>query len=279
MLSPTHLIFALSLAYLTRFPRIPAAIGGVIPDLDYVMDSGFPFSHRGIVHTLAFMSLSMILIYLISRRTGLTLGFGLGFLSHLFLDNLTPTGIAWLYPILPAFFSLNLAYYDNPIANLGITALSLAFLLPLTMKWRPPGGKEMLRFLATTLLILGVLLVSYIGGSISGNGNAIYAPPSQPQDYSDYTISELLEILPLDQYVSVSGKVSQVQEDYTSKKGYEYQQFLLSDGSREVKIFCSKYRGSTPIEQGDEISLRGRFQKYYSTYEIYLECSGIETRD
>ena len=126
MLSPTHLIFALSLAYLTRFPRIPAAIGGVIPDLDYIMDYDFPFSHRGLVHTLAFMALSMILVYLISRRTGITLGFGVGFLSHLFLDSLNPTGIAWLYPTTATFFSLNLAYFNNPVANLGIISLSLA---------------------------------------------------------------------------------------------------------------------------------------------------------
>ena len=127
MLSATHMLFALSLAYISRFPRVPAMIGGVIPDLDYVMDYGFPFSHRGLVHTLAFMSLSMIAVYLLSRKTGLTLGFGLGFLSHLFLDSMNPTGIAWLYPLTPAFFSLDLAYYNDPAANLGIISLSLAF--------------------------------------------------------------------------------------------------------------------------------------------------------
>jgi inner membrane protein len=274
MLSPAHLLFALSLAYLTRFPRIPAVIGGVIPDIDHVMDYGFPFSHRGLVHTLAFMTLSMILVYLISRRMGLSLGFGLGFLSHLFLDSITPTGIAWLYP-LTGFFSLNLAYYDNPVANLGIVSLSLLFILPVTMKWRFPGGKEMLRFLFITILILGVLLVSYIGGSISGHNPS---PVLQPQDYSDYTVSELMNQLPVDQYVSVSGTVSKIESDYTSKKGYEYQTFFISDGSGEVKIFCSKYRGSTPIKKGDEVSLRGKFQKYYGTYEIYLHCSDIETQ-
>jgi hypothetical protein len=120
--------------------------------------------------------------------------------------------------------------------------------------------KEVIRFLATAALILGVILVSYMGGSISGHNN--YNSP--------------LQQLPVDQYVSVSGRVSQVQEDYTSKKGYEYQQFLLSDGSQEVKIFCSKYKGSAKINLGDEISLKGRFQKYYNTYEIYLYCSDIE---
>jgi membrane-bound metal-dependent hydrolase YbcI (DUF457 family) len=136
MLSPTHLIFALSLAYLTRFPRIPAAIGGVIPDLDYVMDYDFPFFHRGFVHTLAFTALGMIAIYLISRRTGITLGFGVGFLSHLFLDSITPTGIVWLYPLSSYFFSLNLAYYDNPVANLGIIALSVFFVWIWDKRWR-----------------------------------------------------------------------------------------------------------------------------------------------
>ena len=129
MLSPAHLFFALALAYLANFPRLPAAIGGVLPDLDYVMDYGFPLSHRGFVHTLAFMSLCMVLLYLLSKKKSLALGFGTGFLSHIFLDSLNPTGIAWLYPLSPTMFSLNLAYYNNPVANLGIAGISVASIM------------------------------------------------------------------------------------------------------------------------------------------------------
>jgi len=136
--------------------------------------------------------------------------------------------------------------------------------------------KEMIRFLLTAALILGVVLISYLGGSISGHSG--YSPPSQPQDYTEFTVSELLDQLPLDQYVSVSGVVSEIESDYISKKGYEYQQFMLSDGSEEIKIFCSKYKGSADISQGDQVSLRGRFQKYYQTFEIYLPCSDIEVQ-
>ena len=63
--------------------------------------------------------------------------------------------------------------------------------------------EELLRFLALASLILGTLLISHIGGSVPG-----YA--SQPQHYSNYTVSELLETLPLDQHVSLSGTVSKV---------------------------------------------------------------------
>ena len=134
--------------------------------------------------------------------------------------------------------------------------------------------EELLRFLAVAALILGTIPVSYLG---SLSGHIGYNP--QTQDYTEYTVSELLDKLPLGQYVSVSGTVSRVEGDYTSKKGYEYQAFFMSDGSGEVKVFCSKYRGPADVSQGDQVSLKGVFQEYYQEYEIYLYCSDIGKRD
>lgn len=123
MLSPTHLIFALAIAYLLRLPKLPTAIGGVITDLDVLLQSDFPLQHRGIVHTPLMLAICVVLLYLITNK-GTAFGFGAGFLSHLLLDLITPAGILLLYP-LPVFFTLNLAPYNNIAANLGIILASL----------------------------------------------------------------------------------------------------------------------------------------------------------
>jgi len=140
MIEPTHVFFALALACLMRFPKIPAVIGGIIPDIDIVMNHGFPFVHRGIVHTGLFMIISVAAIYAVSRRlgpeTGVAFGFGLGFLSHLFLDTINPSGIMWLYPLTPVYFTLNLAPYNDVIANTGIMLLSLFSIYVWNVKWR-----------------------------------------------------------------------------------------------------------------------------------------------
>ncbi len=126
MLGPTHVLFALSLACVLRFPRVAAAVGGIIPDMDMVLSSDFPFSHRGLVHTPVFIAASIALLYLLTRNSGLSLGFGVGFLSHLFLDTMNPTGIAWFWPASGSMLSLGLVYYNNIIANIGILILSLS---------------------------------------------------------------------------------------------------------------------------------------------------------
>ena len=124
MLAPTHLFFAYALAEILRLPRLPAIIGGVIVDMDMVLQYGFPFMHRGIVHTPLIMIVSMMVLYIFTKNQDQAFSFGLGYLSHLFLDTLNPTGIMWLYPY-PMYFSLNLAQYNNLIANAGIIFASL----------------------------------------------------------------------------------------------------------------------------------------------------------
>jgi inner membrane protein len=127
MLGPTHLIFALALAYILRLPRIPMAIGGIIPDLDLLLQYGFPFVHRGIIHTPFFLAVCVVFLYLVVDSST-TFAFGTGFLSHLLLDIITPSGILLLYP-LPVYYTLNLAVYNNIFANLGIIAFSLATIM------------------------------------------------------------------------------------------------------------------------------------------------------
>ena len=127
MLTPTHMFFALAIACILRLPRLPAAIGGVIVDLDILLQSDFPLEHRGIVHTPLFLAMSVVLLYLVTSRPT-AFAFGAGFLSHLLLDVMTPAGILLLYP-LPTYFTLNLAPYNNIPANLGIILASIGVML------------------------------------------------------------------------------------------------------------------------------------------------------
>ncbi len=134
MMAPTHFMFALALAYVLRLPRIPTAIAGIIPDLDFVLNYGFPFMHRGIIHTPVIMLACMAGIFIFTRNKPLTAAFGVGFLGHLLTDIITPTGVMFFYPW-PYFMSFNLAYYDSVFANLGIITLSLSTILVYNSKW------------------------------------------------------------------------------------------------------------------------------------------------
>jgi inner membrane protein len=127
MLGPTHIFFALAIAYILRLPRIPAAVGGILADIDVMLQYDFPLVHRGLLHTPFFMAVSVVFLYLIVDKPT-TFAFGAGYLSHLLMDLITPVGIPLLYP-LPLFFTLNLALYNNVIANLGIIAWSLLAIL------------------------------------------------------------------------------------------------------------------------------------------------------
>jgi inner membrane protein len=131
MLTQTHFFFALALGYVLKLPAKVIAVAGVIPDADMVftqMGTAFPFIHRGFLHTPVILGVALIGIYLVTKRSDICAAFGAGFLSHLFIDTLNPTGIMWLYP-LPTFFTLDLATYSNVIANYGIIAWSIAFIL------------------------------------------------------------------------------------------------------------------------------------------------------
>jgi inner membrane protein len=137
MMFPTHLILGFALGAALRLQLIIATIAGVIADADvifYLASPGFPFIHRGIFHTPIVLSVILIGLYLATKRKDVTLAFGAGFLGHLFLDTLNPTGIMWLYP-LPVFLSLNLAHYSNILANAAIILLSAGLVLVARKEW------------------------------------------------------------------------------------------------------------------------------------------------
>jgi len=268
MIAFTHLFFALCIAYILRLPRTPVLIASILPDIDILLNQEFPLSHRGIVHTPVFMFASMFVIYFMYRNSNASLGFGAGFLSHLFLDTINPTGIAWFYPISSVFISFNLAHYGNVFANTGIILLSGAVIVLSEHRRK----FHLSKFLLLTVLIAGTIFISSLSGILADGASAVW----KEEKYENYTVSELMKELPVNKYVSVSGRVSRILNDYVSKKGYEYQQFYITDGEQEIMVFCSKYKGSIEISKGDEVFVNGRFQKYYNKYEIYTECKNIK---
>lgn len=125
MIGITHLLFAFALTYLLRFPVVYGMVGGVLPDADLLMDGDFPLTHRGIAHTpLAAVTVGVAL-FLITGRKGPAVAIAAGYLSHLFLDTFTYSGIHWLYPYGTAV-SLEVVGYADVVANLGIMLLSLS---------------------------------------------------------------------------------------------------------------------------------------------------------
>jgi TorA maturation chaperone TorD len=145
----------------------------------------------------------------------------------------------------------------------------------------PPEGRKvkdmdenLLRFLMLAIFISLALAIAAVGGELSSYS---FSDPFESYYPSlEYrNVSQLLSDMPLDRHVSLSGTVSRIDKDYTSEKGYEYQQFFVTDGQKEVKVFCSKYRGSVDVSKGDSIFLSGKFQKFYQTLEIYTDCNSV----
>lgn len=135
-------------------------------------------------------------------------------------------------------------------------------------------NEKVMRFLLLVVLFAGIVMI----GALSNNLHSYPAASGVilGPTYQFSTISELLDRMPLEEEVHVPGQVSQVLDNYVSSNGYEYQQFFITDGKKDLKIFCSKYKGSADIEEGDKVIIKGTFQKYNSAYEIYLECMDVE---
>ncbi len=121
------------------------------------------------------------------------------------------------------------------------------------------------------VLVIAVILILDVLALGFSNPTGRVSSESHP-----FSVSEVYEKVLLGEDVFVKGKVTKVLEDHTSRKGYVYQQFVISDGSESVKIFCSTKYGRASVSEGDEIVFEGEFKKYYGTYEIYGFCSEIK---
>ncbi len=132
MIGTTHLFFAFALAYLAGFPVVYGMVGGLLPDADLLLDAGYPLTHRGLVHTPLAAVVAAAILFLVTGRRGPAAGLATGYLSHLFLDTFTYSGIRWLYPVQDTPVSFAFVGYADVTANLGVMVLSVA----LSVGWR-----------------------------------------------------------------------------------------------------------------------------------------------
>ena len=135
--------------------------------------------------------------------------------------------------------------------------------------------ENFLRFLMLAGFLTVVLGIAAISGDLTSYSLTEPFESYYPTMEFD-SVSGLLSVMPLSEHVSVKGTVSEIGEDYVSPKGYEYQQFRISDDTNEVKVFCSKRDGSADVAIGDIVVVQGKFQKYYDSLEIYADCSFVK---
>jgi hypothetical protein len=120
------------------------------------------------------------------------------------------------------------------------------------------------------LVVLVILILDVTSVYLSGVAGKIVSSEARP-----FSVSEVYDRVLLGEDVYVKGKVTEVLEDHVSEKGFAYQEFVISDGEEEIRIFCSVKYGRTEVKEGEDIVFEGDFRKYYNTYEIYGFCSEI----
>jgi len=129
VISLTHFIFGLSLAYILDKRLITASTFALVPDFDITFDFLYPFTHRGIMHSLLAAGIFTLLVYIYTENRGSAESCFLGYAgAGLGLDLLTSSGVPLFFPFLNDFaLSLTSAY--SLAANLSIIAFSLALIM------------------------------------------------------------------------------------------------------------------------------------------------------
>lgn len=102
----THAIVGVALVrgFADVGPRAGVWLGivfGLAPDADFLFPAawGWPFIHRGILHSPLFALSVVAGTYALCRNRAIALAAGLATGSHLVIDALSPMAIPWLFPL------------------------------------------------------------------------------------------------------------------------------------------------------------------------------------
>jgi inner membrane protein len=116
MMFVTHLSFGLFLGLMIlRYVDLPVnlavflillLLGSLAPDIDSstsflgrkTKPVSWLFHHRGAIHSFLAMMIFTAVLLLINPNLYYALAFVLGYLSHLLMDSVTPTGVPMLWP-------------------------------------------------------------------------------------------------------------------------------------------------------------------------------------
>lgn len=127
LISTTHLLFGISIAYALEKRILTAGIFSIVPDFDITFDFLYPFVHRGIMHSILAASVFSGIVYLYSTERASAESCFLGYCSALGLDLLTESGMPVLFP-LQTDLSLGLTSAYSIQANTAIITISLGLM-------------------------------------------------------------------------------------------------------------------------------------------------------
>lgn len=134
-----HLVLGyLAVDYLTPYPPRYGLVGGLIPDLDVALklvETTFPFVHRGITHTPAFLAVLILGMWMLGVSEATLHGVGIGGMLHLLVDTASGWGVMWFWPARTTRVLLPLSLNARRTL-LVLVAVSLAVILLLEPKRR-----------------------------------------------------------------------------------------------------------------------------------------------
>lgn len=128
MITVAHFAFGLALAYITKRKLLTASAFAIAPDFDITLDFLYPFTHRGIMHTLLTAAVFSALVYAYTEDRASAESCLLGYTSHLGLDLLTFSGVPLLFPFL-SDFALSMTSAYSLEANSAIIAFSISVMI------------------------------------------------------------------------------------------------------------------------------------------------------
>lgn len=128
----THGLVGFALVSLWRGGNpVAGLLGGLLPDIDLLFPPGwpYPFVHRGLMHTplAGGIVVGALFVSIRRRREGIAgavaVAVAVGYLSHLAIDTLTASGVAWLYPVITTSYAVDLEAHTAPPGVLIWTAV------------------------------------------------------------------------------------------------------------------------------------------------------------
>ncbi|MBI1972021.1 MAG: metal-dependent hydrolase, partial [Candidatus Aenigmarchaeota archaeon] len=242
MMPIVHAIFAYALSYFSGAYALFAITGAILPDIDTVF---VPYReiHRTFLHTpVAGLILAAVLYYLIRNRK-IAASFFMGWVSHLFLDTLTVTGIMWKYPFSREYFTTATFRSIELMPNFGIALLSV-FAIALAILFSRGRMKELKKHIKAaehrgenSLAVLFFILVMLAFGLFFVAQRGEF-----PKIENSVLISKLLEQQEKydGRYVAIAGVVDEIRENYTSR-GIAYQIFAVDDGTAVIQVYKSAF--------------------------------------
>lgn len=275
MMPIVHAIFAYALSYAVGGYVLFAVAGSIIPDIDTLFVSSGEI-HRTFLHTPISGLILAFAVYYLVRNKKVAASFFMGWVSHLLLDTLIVTGVMWAYPLSDSYTTTAWFRSIDPFANFLVLALSLGVLSVFIAvskarmnavkdfvkraEQRKEGGIKILAIVAL-MFVFSLAFATTVTSLPSGGRTTTISSVLEHQEFYD------------GKYITVSGNVSLMLENYTSKAGVFYQIFLLSDGTGEIRVFKSGSVMPAKVAEGDMVFASGLFSTDRNTPEIRVTPS------